>query len=117
VEATEELGELVRSFNRMAEDLEEERALAETSTDPAVSREPGHWKSAAANWKHCCGRTIPIAVSVSRSTRTCGVLQAKIGACAQAASARAINHDLSGMPLESILPSEIADELIVLFAA
>ena len=32
VEATEELGELVRSFNRMAEDLEESRALAETST-------------------------------------------------------------------------------------
>ena len=30
--ATEELGELVRSFNRMAEDLEESRALAETST-------------------------------------------------------------------------------------
>src|SRR6202034_2362148 len=32
VAATEELGELVRSFNRMAEDLEESRALAETST-------------------------------------------------------------------------------------
>ncbi|AXC11445.1 hypothetical protein ACPOL_2121 [Acidisarcina polymorpha] len=32
VEATEELGELVRSFNHMAGDLEESRAIAETST-------------------------------------------------------------------------------------
>jgi two-component system nitrogen regulation sensor histidine kinase NtrY len=32
VEATEELGELIRSFNFMAADLEESRAIAETST-------------------------------------------------------------------------------------
>jgi two-component system, NtrC family, nitrogen regulation sensor histidine kinase NtrY len=32
VEATEELGELIRSFNHMAADLEESRAIAETST-------------------------------------------------------------------------------------
>jgi two-component system nitrogen regulation sensor histidine kinase NtrY len=32
VEATEELGELIRSFNHMAADLEESRTIAETST-------------------------------------------------------------------------------------
>src|SRR5271163_1962441 len=33
VEATQELGELIRSFNHMAADLEESRAIAETSTE------------------------------------------------------------------------------------
>ena len=32
VEATEELGELIRSFNHMAADLEESRTIAQTST-------------------------------------------------------------------------------------
>jgi two-component system nitrogen regulation sensor histidine kinase NtrY len=62
VAATEELGELVQSFNRMAEDLEESRALAETSTTQLS----------------------------------------------------AANRALEERPLESILPREIADELIVL---
>ena len=108
VEATEELGELVRSFNRMAEDLEESRALAETSTTQlsAANRALEERRSEL----ETVLETIPSGV-VTLDPQMC-VLQAN-RASRNLLSPRN-HHDLSGMPLESILPRDIADELIVL---
>src|SRR3984957_14363244 len=108
VAATEELGELVRSFNRMAEDLEESRALAETSTTQlsAANRALEERRSEL----ETVLETIPSGV-VTLDPQMC-VLQAN-RASRNLLSPRD-HHDLSGMPLESILPREIADELIVL---
>ncbi len=108
VAATEELGELVRSFNRMAEDLEESRALAETSTIQlsAANRALEERRSEL----ETVLETIPSAV-VTLDPQMC-VLQAN-RASRNLLSPRE-HRDLAGMPLESILPREIADELIVL---
>jgi two-component system nitrogen regulation sensor histidine kinase NtrY len=108
VEASEELGELVRSFNRMAEDLEGSRALAETSTTQlsAANRALEERRSEL----ETVLETIPSGV-VTLDPQMC-VLQAN-RASRNLLSPRD-HHDLSGMPLESILPREIADELIVL---
>jgi two-component system nitrogen regulation sensor histidine kinase NtrY len=108
VEASEELGELVRSFNRMAEDLEGSRALAETSTTQlsAANRALEERRSEL----ETVLETIPSGV-VTLDPQMC-VLQAN-RASRNLLSPRN-HHDLSGMALESILPREIADELIVL---
>jgi two-component system nitrogen regulation sensor histidine kinase NtrY len=108
VAATEELGELVRSFNRMAEDLEESRALAETSTTQlsAANRALEERRSEL----ETVLETIPSAV-VTLDPEMC-VLQAN-RASRNLLSPRD-HRDLSGMALESILPRDIADELIVL---
>jgi two-component system, NtrC family, nitrogen regulation sensor histidine kinase NtrY len=108
VAATEELGELVRSFNRMAEDLEESRALAETSTTQlsAANRALEERRSEL----ETVLETIPSAV-ITLDPGMC-VLQAN-RASRNLLSPRE-HHDLAGVPLESILPREIADELIVL---
>src|SRR5271156_4840286 len=108
VAATEELGELVRSFNRMAEDLEESRALAETSTTQlsAANRALEERRSEL----ETVLETIPSAV-VTLDPEMC-VLQAN-RASRNLLSPRE-RRELAGMPLESILPPEIADELIVL---
>jgi hypothetical protein len=108
VEATEELGELVRSFNRMAEDLEGSRALAETSTTQlsAANRALEERRSEL----ETVLETIPSGV-VTLDPQMC-VLQSN-RASRNLLSPRD-HHDLSGMALESILPREIADELIVL---
>jgi two-component system nitrogen regulation sensor histidine kinase NtrY len=109
VAATEELGELVRSFNRMAEDLEESRALAETSRTQlsAANRALEERRSEL----ETVLETIPSGV-VTLDPQMC-VLQAN-RASRNLLSPRD-HRELSGMPLESILPREIADELIVLF--
>src|ERR1700678_4439485 len=108
VSATEELGELVRSFNRMAEDLEESRALAETSTTQlsAANRALEERRSEL----ETVLETIPTGV-VTLDPQMC-VLQAN-RASRNLLSPRD-HRDLAGMALESILPREIADELIVL---
>jgi two-component system, NtrC family, nitrogen regulation sensor histidine kinase NtrY len=108
VASTEELGELVRSFNRMAEDLEGSRALAETSTTQlsAANRALEERRSEL----ETVLETIPSAV-VTLDPEMC-VLQAN-RASRNLLSPRD-HRDLSGMPLESILPRDIADELIVL---
>jgi two-component system nitrogen regulation sensor histidine kinase NtrY len=108
VEATEELGELVSSFNRMAELLEESRALAETSTTQlsAANRALEERRSEL----ETVLETIPSGV-VTLDPQMC-VLQAN-RASRNLLSPRD-HRDLSGMPLESILPRDIADELIVL---
>jgi two-component system, NtrC family, nitrogen regulation sensor histidine kinase NtrY len=108
VAASEELGELVQSFNRMAEDLEESRALAETSTTQlsAANRALEERRSEL----ETVLETIPSAV-VTLDPHMC-VLQAN-RASRNLLSPRE-HRELAGMPLESILPREIADELIVL---
>jgi two-component system nitrogen regulation sensor histidine kinase NtrY len=108
VEASEELGELVRSFNRMAEDLEGSRALAETSTTQlsAANRALEERRSEL----ETVLETIPSGV-VTLDPQMC-VLQAN-RASRNLLSPRD-HHDLSGMALESILPREIADELTIL---
>jgi nitrogen fixation/metabolism regulation signal transduction histidine kinase len=108
VAASEELGELVQSFNRMAEDLEESRALAETSTTQlsAANRALEERRSEL----ETVLETIPSAV-VTLDPQMC-VLQAN-RASRNLLSPRE-HRELAGMPLESILPREIADELIVL---
>ncbi len=108
VDATEELGELVHSFNRMAADLEESRTLAETSTTQlsAANRALEERRSEL----ETVLETIPSAVvTLDPQMR---VLQAN-RASRNLLSPRE-HHELAGMPLESILPREIADELIVL---
>ncbi len=108
VAASEELGELVRSFNRMAEDLEESRALAETSTTQlsAANRALEERRSEL----ETVLETIPSAV-VTLDPQMC-VLQAN-RASRKLLSPRE-HHDLAGKPLDSILPREIADELLML---
>jgi two-component system, NtrC family, nitrogen regulation sensor histidine kinase NtrY len=108
VAASEELGELVRSFNRMAEDLEESRALAETSTTQlsAANRALEERRSEL----ETVLETIPSAV-VTLDPQMC-VLQAN-RASRKLLSPRE-HHDLAGRPLDSILPREVADELLML---
>src|ERR1700761_7091105 len=108
VAATEELGELVRSFNRMAEDLEESRALAETSTTQlsAANRALEERRSEL----ETVLETIPSAVMTLDPEMR--VLQAN-RASRNLLSPRD-HHELEGLPLQAILPRDIADELIVL---
>ncbi len=108
VEATEELGELVRSFNRMAEDLEESRTLAETSAvqlsaaNRALEERRKELETVL--------ETIPSGVvTLDPEMR---VLQANRSF--QHLLSPQDPHELSGMALESIVPQEIADELILL---
>jgi two-component system nitrogen regulation sensor histidine kinase NtrY len=108
VVASEELGELVRSFNRMAEDLEESRALAETSTTQlsAANRALEERRSEL----ETVLETIPSAV-MTLDPHMC-VLQAN-RASRKLLSPRE-HHDLAGKPLDSILPREMVDELLML---
>src|SRR6202453_1862644 len=108
VAATEELGELVRSFNRMAEDLEESRALAETSRTQlsAANRALEERRSEL----ETVLETIPSGV-VTLDPQMCVLHENR--ASRNLLSPRE-HRKLSGMPLESLLPREIADELIVL---
>jgi len=108
VAATEELGELVRSFNRMAEDLEESRALAETSTTQLSAANRA--LEARRSELETVLETIPSAVI----TLDPGMRVLQANRASRNLLSQHEHHDLAGMPLESILPREIADELIVL---
>jgi two-component system, NtrC family, nitrogen regulation sensor histidine kinase NtrY len=108
VETTEELGELVRSFNHMAADLEESRALAETSTTQlsAANRALEERRSEL----ETVLETIPSGVvtfdpqmRVLQANRAFEALLSPLG-----------RYDVTGMSLEAIFPQEIADELILL---
>lgn len=108
MDAAEELGDLVNSFNRMAADLEGSRALAVSSTIQlsAANRALEERRSEL----ETVLETIPSGVVTLDSDMR--VLQAN----------RAFQHllhpqngaSLPGMPLESIFPREISDELILL---
>ncbi len=108
VDATEELGELVNSFNHMAGDLEESRTRAETSTIQlsAANRALEERRSEL----ETVLETIPSGV-VTLDARM-RVLQAN--RAFQRLLSREEGDGLTGAPLESIVPPEIADELILL---
>ncbi len=108
VSATEELGELIRSFNQMAADLEESRALAETSATQV----------SAANFSLETRRkeleiileTIPSGVVTLDADRS--ILQANRAFLDLFATKHPA--DLTGTPLASILPPELASEVLLL---
>ena len=108
VSATEELGELIRSFNHMATDLEQSRNLAESSAT----------QLSAANLTLESRRreleiileTIPSAVVTLDSDRS--IIQAN-RAFLDLFAPRWIGT-LSGVPLASVLPAEIAAEIKLL---
>jgi hypothetical protein len=108
MEAAEEMGELVSSFNRMAADLEESRTLAESSTTQLSAA--NHALERRRSELETVLETIPSGVVTLDSSLH--ILQAN----------RAFQHlirpqnagGLSGMQLESIFPREISDELILL---
>jgi len=109
VAATEELGELIRSFNHMASDLEESRILAETSTrqlsdaNTALEERRRELETVL--------ETIPSGVITLDADRPdMKVLQAN-RAC-YALLPPNIPGTLVGQPLASIFPSEIAEELM-----
>jgi two-component system, NtrC family, nitrogen regulation sensor histidine kinase NtrY len=108
VETTEELGELVKSFNHMAADLEESRTLAETSTVQlsAANRTLEERRSEL----ETVLETIPSGVVTFDPQMR--VLQAN--RAFQTLLAPRDRYDVSGVPLEAIFPREIADELILL---
>ena len=108
ISATEELGELVRSFNHMASDLEQSRQLAETSAR----------QLSAANLTLESRRkeletileTIPSGVVTLDSE--CLILQANRAFIDLIALRQPRN--LTGLPLASLFASEVASELTVL---
>ena len=108
VNASAELGELIRSFNHMAADLEESRTLAETSAA----------QLSAANFNLEARRkeletvleTIPNSVvTLDHEGR---ILQANRAFLRLAGAPR--YSTLSGLPLDSIFPPEISSELALL---
>ena len=108
VTATEELGKLVRSFNHMAADLEESRALAESSAA----------QLSAANLSLDARRkeletvleTIPSSVATLDADRH--ILQANRAFFQLARMPR--SGSLAGLSLDSVLPPEIAAEITLL---
>jgi two-component system nitrogen regulation sensor histidine kinase NtrY len=108
VSATEELGELVRSFNHMAADLEQSRSLAESSAT----------QLSAANLTLESRRkeletileTIPSGVVTMDAERT--IIQANRAFLDLFAPHQ--QPGLSGVPLAAVLPAEIAAEVTLL---
>lgn len=106
VTATQELGELIRSFNHMASDLEQSRLLAETSSTQLSAA-----NLALEERRRELERileTIPSGVATLDSERR--ILQTN------QAFLGLLDHlkpgDLTGTVLESVFPPEIAEELI-----
>lgn len=106
VNATEELGELVSSFNRMAADLEESRRLAETSAvqlsaaNRALEERRRELETVL--------ETIPSGVVTLDSEMR--VLQAN--RAFQHLLSPAAYRELPGMSLASVFPPELTDELV-----
>ncbi len=106
VEATAEMAELVRSFNHMAADLEQSRALAESSArdlsaaNQAIEERRKELETIL--------ETIPSGVVTLDASR-----RIVLGNRAFADLVRIEGQDnLSGVPLESLLPPEFTQELI-----
>jgi two-component system, NtrC family, nitrogen regulation sensor histidine kinase NtrY len=113
VSATEELGELIRSFNHMATDLEQSRSLAESSAT----------QLSAANLTLESRRkeletileTIPSGVVTLDADRS--IIQANRAFLDLFVPGLLVANrtgDLGGMSLASVLPAEIAGEITVL---
>ena len=106
IEATQELGELIRSFNHMAADLEESRTLAESSTQ----------QLSAANLAleerrrelETVLETIPSGVvTLDSSMRVLQANRAFLDLLAPEPQAAAM-----GMPVQLFFPAELAEDLI-----
>jgi len=108
VSATEELGELVRSFNHMASDLEESRRLAESST--AQLSAANLTLESRRKELETILETIPSGVVTLDSD--CAILQANRAFLDLVAPQQ--QRNLTGAPLTSLFASEVASELTVL---
>lgn len=108
VNATEELGELVRSFNHMAADLEQSRALAESSAAQLSSANLA--LEARRKELETILETIPNSVVTLDADRS--ILQAN-GAFHQLVSAPRFTS-LTGVSLDSLFSPEISAELAFL---
>lgn len=108
VSATEELGELIRSFNHMAADLEESRALAETSTAQLFAA--NHTLEARRKELETVLETIPSSV-VTLDAEHC-ILQANRAFLRLTGTPP--SDSLTGVPLDSVFAPEIAGELALL---
>jgi hypothetical protein len=108
VSATEELGELIRNFNHMAADLEQSRALAETSAAQLSTANLS--LEARRKELETVLETIPSSVATLGPDR--GILQANRAFLRLAGADR--EGTLAGVALGSIFPPEIAAELALL---
>lgn len=108
VNATEELGELVRSFNHMAADLEQSRALAESSASQLSAANLA--LEARRKELETILETIPNSVITLDADRT--ILQANRAFHRLVSAPRCTS--LTGVPLDSLFSSEIAAELAFL---
>ena len=108
VSATEELGELVRSFNHMASDLEQARRLAETSTSQLSAANLN--LEARRKELETILETIPSGVVTLDSERS--ILQANRAFLDLVTPHH--SRDLTGVPLVSLFASDVAAELILL---
>jgi len=108
VSATEELGELVRSFNHMASDLEQSRSLAETSASQLSAA--NLTLEARRKELETILETIPSAVVTLDSERS--ILQAN-RAFLNLVTPQQPRH-LTGIPLASVFAADVAAELTFL---
>jgi hypothetical protein len=108
VSATEELGELIRSFNYMAADLEQSRALAETSASQLSAANLS--LEARRKELETVLETIPSSVATLDPDRA--ILQANRAFLRLAGNSR--SETLAGVSLNSLFPPEIASELALL---
>ena len=108
VSATEELGELVRSFNHMASDLEQSRRLAETSTSQLSAA--NLTLEARRKELETILETIPSGVVTLDSERS--ILQAN-RAFLNLVTPHQL-RDLTGIPLASLFAADVVAELILL---
>ncbi|HUY81560.1 MAG TPA: ATP-binding protein [Acidobacteriaceae bacterium] len=108
VNATAELGEVIRSFNHMAGDLEQSRALAETSEAQLSAAN----SSLEARRKELETVLETIPSSVVTLDHEGRILQANRAFLRLAGAPR--YSTLSGLPLDSIFPPEISAELALL---
>ena len=108
--ATEELGDLIASFNQMAADLEQSRALAESSTEQLSTA--NFAIDARRRELELILETIPSGVVVlDTSRRILQVNRAFLDLCLPE-SARATSESLAGTLLETLLPADLREEVL-----
>ena len=108
VTASQELGDLIRSFNHMAADLEQSRALAESSAAELSTVNAA--LEARRKELETILETIPNSVVTLDSDRN--ILQANRAFLRLTGTSR--SGLLAGTPLDSLFPSDIASELAFL---
>jgi two-component system, NtrC family, nitrogen regulation sensor histidine kinase NtrY len=108
VSATEELGELIRSFNHMAADLEQSRTLAETSAAQLTAAN----SSLEARRKELETVLETIPSSVATLDPDCHILQANRAFFRLTGTS--LSGTLEGIGLDTVFPPEIAAEFALL---